>query len=266
MPPALRFQLQSRSWHSLAHYYPQPWVDAIHHDHLAHLGCQSFDVARDAQTSRVHAVHGLEIPAIAAAGACVIIPDVIPLNPPPWVRAVSVIPSTEQSCPTLKGAGKTIGRGSISREAGFISTRSHERQALIPRDLTRGRVSSPTRSRERRFSLHSRRDSKWINRVYVADKRIQGPAKSANRPDNRGCAFRSDLRGKCCIDALWKCVGPEQPGRENRVLERCASPWQLTAIQKNRLCMRCYPNVKVRRPLNPRTQTSPRGEFAPGSA
>ncbi len=26
---------------------------------------------------------GLEIPAIAAAGACVIIPDVIPLNPPP---------------------------------------------------------------------------------------------------------------------------------------------------------------------------------------
>ncbi len=53
-----------------------------------------------------------------------------------------------------------------------------------------------------------------------------------------------DLSGKCCIDALWKCVGPEQPGRGNRVLERCASPWQLTAIQKNRLSMRCYPNVK----------------------
>ncbi len=55
--------------------------------------------------------------------------------------------------PCLKGAGKTIGRGSISREAGFISTRSHERQALIPRDLTRGRVSSPTRSRERRVLI-----------------------------------------------------------------------------------------------------------------
>ncbi len=62
---------------------------------------------------------GLEISAIAAAGACVIIPDVIPLNPPPWVRAVSEIPSTEQSCLAWKGAEKTIGRGSISLEAGF---------------------------------------------------------------------------------------------------------------------------------------------------
>ncbi len=137
-----------------SHTTPQPWVVAsvvIIWDHLDCIRASMWP--RCANIPKSTPFTGLEIPAIAAAGACVIIPNVIPLNPPPWVRAVSEIPSTEQSCLAWKGAGKTIGRGSISREAGFISTRSHERQALIPRDLTRGRVSSPTRSRERRALL-----------------------------------------------------------------------------------------------------------------
>ncbi len=81
MPPALRFQLQSRSWHSLAHYSPAV-SRSIHRDHLAHLGCVRASMwAAMHKHPEVHAVHGLEIPAIAAAGSCVIIPDVIPLNP-----------------------------------------------------------------------------------------------------------------------------------------------------------------------------------------
>ncbi len=48
MPPALRFQLQSRSWHSLAHYSPAV-SRCIRRDHLGSSGAsglrQSFDVA-----------------------------------------------------------------------------------------------------------------------------------------------------------------------------------------------------------------------------
>ncbi len=111
---------------------------------------QSFDVAAMRKHPEVHAVHGTRDSSHSCSGRM--------CNNPGCNTAEST--NLSPSClwntliwtelPCLKGAGKTIGGGSISREAGFISTRSHERQALIPCDLTRGRVSSPTRSRERR--------------------------------------------------------------------------------------------------------------------
>ncbi len=118
-----------------SHTTPQPWVDAsvvIIWDHLTHLGCVRASMwPRCANIPKSTPFTGLEIPAIAAAGACVIIPDVIPLNPPPWVRAVSEIPSTEQSCLAWKAQGRQL-----------AATRSRERRDSSPRDLTRGRLSS----------------------------------------------------------------------------------------------------------------------------
>ncbi len=131
MPPALRFQLQSRSWHSLAHYSPAV-SRCIHRDHLAHLGCVRASMwPRCANLPKSTPFTGLEIPAIAAAGACVIT-DVIPLNPPP----------------RLDLARGGIHLHAISREAGSHPTRSHERQDLIPHAISREAGS------------HSRRDSK----------------------------------------------------------------------------------------------------------
>ncbi len=73
-----------------------------------------------------------------------------------------------------------------------------------------------------------------------------------------------DLSGevlhRCTLKSAW-C--PSQPERENRVLVRCAFPWQHTS--ENRLwCgaiwMWKYASFKST------DATSPRGEFAPGSA
>ncbi len=162
-----------------SHTTPQPWV--MHPSWSSRatlpstgeipgwrdLGCIRASMwPRCANIPKSTPFTGLEIPAIAAAGACVIIPDVIPLNPPPWVRAVSEIPSTEQSCLAWKGAGKTIGRGSISREAGFhlhaISREAGSHPHAISREagshphaISREAGSHPHAiSRERECSLH----------------------------------------------------------------------------------------------------------------
>ncbi len=69
-------------------------------------------------------------------------------------------------------------------------------------------------------------------------------AKISQSPDSWGCAFRSIWVGSAALMHFESAWGRSSPDGGNRVLERCASPWQLTAIQKNRLSMRCYPNVK----------------------
>ncbi len=113
-------------------------------------------------------------------------PSLLPLPnyndlPPPWVRAVSENPSTEQSCLAWKGTGKTnwprldLARGGLSSprdltRGGLSSPRDLTRGRLSsPRDLTRGRLSSPCDlvrgGGENALNMltHSPRDSKWIS-------------------------------------------------------------------------------------------------------
>ncbi len=85
--------------------------------------------------------------------------------------------------------------------------------------------------------------------------------KSTNRPDSWERASHSLWGGECCIHALRESTwGQSQPERENRVLVRCASNANL-----RKRCDAVLSECESTRPLNPRTQTSPRGEFAPGS-
>ncbi len=137
-----------------AHYSPAV-SRCIRRDHLGSSGAsglrQSFDVAAMRKHPEVHAVHGTRDSSHSCSGRM--------CNNPGCNTAESATLSPSSlwntfnwtELPCLKGAGKTIGRGSISREAGFISTWSHERQALIPHAISREAGS------------HSRRDSKWIN-------------------------------------------------------------------------------------------------------
>ncbi len=80
---------------------------------------------------------GLEIPAIAAAGACVIIPDVIPLNPHLESEQSLKYPQLNRAALPEKAQGRQL-----------AAARSRERRDSSPRDLTRGRLSSHAISRE----------------------------------------------------------------------------------------------------------------------
>ncbi len=86
--------------------------------------------------------------------------------------------------------------------------------------------------------------------------------KSASRPDNWGCASRSPWGGKVLHPRTLKtCAGPE-PARtgEQSIGTQCSRRQTSETV-----CDAVLSECENTRPSNPRTQTSPRGESAPGS-